>query len=366
MNATSSPWVHIIGAGVAGLSLAAFLSQHAQLPGDVLISDPALDHPKSQTFCFWHSPQTSLSIQPEKTWTRWSFSQDHHHIIHQGQRYQYGMISGESLRTHLLHQIQAHPQIHLDPNLINARPLADHVFDSRPPALDHFRVKQSFVGLEVKLPHPHQLTDVQLMHDLKSIEQGVEFRYVLPLSSHTLLVEYTRFTTQTPRLDDIEQLDHLWIQETFNLTPSSHLSQNSYQIKRKEAAHIPMGLLKHSPHFGIPIGARAGMTRDATGYGLIEMQTWAKKAAHLLMSSNQALPYHPPFFRQWMDSCLLNIIEKRPDLMSSIFMTIARRLDPDYFAGFMMNCTLSDALWMIRSAPKKPFILSALNKVEWT
>ena len=366
MSYSSPPWVHIIGAGVAGLSLAAFLSQSSQLPGEVIISDPTFDRPKSQTFCFWYSPQTPLYIQPEHTWTEWSFSKDDHQMIHRGHQYQYGMISGEYLRTRLLNQIKNHPQIHLNPSAINTPPTADHVFDSRPPALEHFRVKQSFVGLEIELPHPHHITHVQLMHDLRDLEHGVEFRYVLPLSSHTLLVEYTRFTTQVSHLSDLEEADHLWVQNTFGLTSQPRHPQESYRIKRKEAAHIPMGLLDHGPHFGIPIGARAGMTRDATGYGLIEMQMWAKKAADLLISSNQALSYRPPVFRQWMDSCLLNIIEKRPDLMPSIFMTIARQLSADHFAGFMMNCTLSDALWMIRSAPKKPFLLSAMNKVEWT
>ena len=365
ISSSSSPWVHIIGAGVSGLSLAAALADFSSLPGHVILSDPTLivddsisfsSSPKSQTFCFWYNPDTYLDLPPECSWDSWSFSEGQNEVIQTGKKYRYGLISGQLFRTTMLKKIQAHPQIHLKSQKIHTPPSAQHIFDSRPPHLHSFRVKQSFVGLEVECTHPHNLSRVGLMNDLTPINQGVEFRYLLPLSKTRLLVEYTCFTTREIEFKDLERRCSLWLKTQFG---------DQYREVRKEAAHIPMGLTQQTDHLGVPIGARAGMTRDSTGYGFLEMRQWAKKKAQDLISSPLESSYQDPPLRRWMDSCLLNIIEKRPDLLPSIFMTLGQSLSGDHFARFMMQGTLNDSLWMIRSAPKVPFLLSALHRLDW-
>ena len=352
----SESWVHIIGAGVSGLSLAAQLAQHQKLPGLVKISDPYLDQAKSQTFCFWFNEEEYHWLQPEKSWSRWQFSTPKHQHIHHGQKYKYGMVSGERFRSSALHTIRSHPQIELVKEKLEQKPIAQHVFDSRPPRVDHFYIKQSFIGFEIEGEHGYDLEQVALMDDLSFAHGGLRFKYLLPITRNRILVEYTLFTQQIVNLDEFEAESRKALAQDCTF-PFTHL--------RLEKAHIPMGLKSSFSSWGMPIGTRAGMSRDATGYGFVEMQRWARHASQQLMSQNYVSPYRGSRLRAWMDTCLLRLIEHRPELSPQLFMELARFLSGDQFAQFMMRCQFSDAISMMLRAPKRSFFLSAMGKPQW-
>lgn len=352
----SESWVHIIGAGVSGLSLASQLAQYPELPGLVKISDPYLDQAKSQTFCFWFNEEESTWLRPEKSWSRWQFSNQGHHHVHHGQKYKYGMVSGERFRNTALDIARSHPQIELVKERLETKPIAQHVFDSRPPSLDDFYIKQSFIGFEIQGEHGYDLEQVALMDELSFAHGGLRFRYLLPITRNRLLVEYTLFTNELVNLDDFEQESRIALKQDCSF-PYTHL--------RLEKAHIPMGLKGELTSWGMPIGTRAGMSRDATGYGFVEMQRWAHKASHQLMTQNYVSPYKGSRLRAWMDTCLLRLIEHRPELSPQLFMELARFLSGDQFAQFMMRCHLSDALSMMLKAPKRSFFFSAMGKPQW-
>ena len=352
-----SPWIHIIGAGVSGLSLACQLAKKGQLPGEVVISDPYLHNKRSQTFSFWFHEEDRQLLNPEHTWSKWSFSNQQQQLLHTGSVYQYGMVSGESFRKRALTQINRHPQIHLDERFIDERPIAKHVFDSRPPHVNHFYIKQSFVGFEIECEHHFDTEQVLLMDHMTHKFGGLKFRYVLPISADRLLVEYTVFTRHLISLDDLERESLVELQYDLKMKPFKHI--------RKERAHIPMGLNACFPSLGMPIGTRAGMSRDSTGYGFVEMQKWAVSASQSLVKQDRVAAYQVPTLRAWMDTCLLRLIEHRPDLTPHIFMELAHFLSGDQFAKFMTRCHLSDALSMVLKAPKKTFLCSAIGKPQW-
>jgi len=349
-------WVHIVGGGVAGLSLTSELAQRGELPGAVVISDPRFgdEPPQSQTFCFWCTHEERLKLKPDQVWGEWSFSMGDEQLLHRGEQLFYAMIKGETFRERALNIARRHPQITLRNERLEEPPKARHVFDARPPPYSAMRVKQSFAGLEVKLNTPHRLTGVELMHELCCEDRGLEFRYVLPLSPQTLLVEYTRFSSEDSDLDRLESRCSEWLTERFG----------SFLVERKEKAHIPMGLKGQLTHWGMPIGARAGMARDATGYAFLEIQAWAHRAASELTARNRCTLYNPPRMRAWMDHQLLTLIEQRPEIMPEVLMNLARALSPDAFARFMTSCSLNDALRMMLSAPKRPFMLTSLGQVH--
>lgn len=352
----SKPWIHIIGAGVSGLSLASQLAQYEDLPGTIKISDPNLDRAKSQTFCFWFNEEESAWLKPEYSWPKWRLSNGQDEHVHHGHQYKYGMVSGERFRQSALKTIAEHPQIELVQEWLLDQPSAEHVFDSRPPHLEEFYIKQSFIGFEIEGTHNYDLNQVALMDDLSFAYGGLRFRYVLPITATRLLVEYTLFTAQIVNLDNFEQECRLALDEDCPF---------DYKHLRLEKAHIPMGLRGEINSWGIPIGTRAGMCRDATGYGFVEMQRWAKLASQQLIAHNRVKAYHNPRLRSWMDTCLLRLIEHRPELSPQIFMELARFLSGDQFAQFMMRCHLKDAFSMMLKAPKKSFILSAMGKPQW-
>ena len=48
-------WVHIIGGGAAGLSLAEQLCNIGDLPGKIILSDPDITKIKDKSFGYWYT-----------------------------------------------------------------------------------------------------------------------------------------------------------------------------------------------------------------------------------------------------------------------------------------------------------------------
>ena len=356
-------WIHIIGGGVSGLSLALALAERGELPGEVIVSDPALRAPRSQTFCFWFQDADRPLLKPEREWSSWSFSKidkdlsskhrSHHHM---GNEFRYGMVSGERFRERAIATLEAHPQITFDEREVVEGPKAQHIFDSRPPPREDYLIHQSFVGFEMSCQHAYSLDCVGLMEDMTEGFGGLLFKYVLPLSADRILVEYTVFTKDRIDLDDLEQ---------YAAEALGDEGLGSAKTLRIERAHIPMGLKRSRDSFGIPIGTRAGMARDSTGYGFVEMMRWAQRASEELINQGVVSPYHPPKVRTWMDRRLLSLIEHKPEILPNLFMALARALSPDRFASFMMSCRLSDAGVMLIRSTRRPFIDSTIGNPQW-
>jgi hypothetical protein len=172
-----------------------------------------------------------------------------------------------------------------------------------------------------------------------------------------LLVEYTEFTTTPADFSVLGALNEQYLMDNFG--------NQSYRIVRTESAHIPMGFKQRSQHIGIPLGARGGMTRDATGYGYRTIRYACDRIAKDLMQHNVARPFHRPVATVWADRLFLNLIQHRPDTVPQILMQIANQMTPDKFAAFMMTCSPLDLFHLLRAAPAKPFTCALLGRYQW-
>ena len=123
------PWVHIIGGGLSGLSLATSLAQFKKLPGQVLISEPKLGSLAAKTFSFWYTGSERPFLRPEYSSSRWTLSSGDDHVSHHGNRFEYGTRSGNHVLESALNSIDCHPQIDLVDELIHTRPKATHCFE---------------------------------------------------------------------------------------------------------------------------------------------------------------------------------------------------------------------------------------------
>lgn len=344
-----------MGGGLSGLSLASALASHTQLPGSVIVSEPDITNLKSKTFSFWLKANEQDLFKPTTQCNSWSVSYDQRYVKQEDEELAYGTCSGTSILDEALNRIQEHPQIELRQEPVLKKPNAKYCFDSRPPDIRSFRIVQSFAGIEVELEQPHMLNTVQLMHDLITIENGIQFRYVIPLSPDRLLIEYTQFVRRPGDLEALMILNHAWAREMFG----------EYKVIRYEEAHIPMGIQQNVSHWGIPIGARAGMTRDATGYGFRTIIEWTHKESANLINGNRPQTYRQPKITHWMDMLFLRLIQHRPDTLPNILMTLAERLSAHQFAQFMIENRMRDVLNVIFHAPKRPFTCALLGKYSW-
>ncbi len=347
-------WVHIIGAGVSGLMLALHLSKHKQLPGPVVISEAQNLITRSQSFGFWIDQPHPLDELISMRWHSWTFSLFNEKKIHQSsKKFEYALIEGNDFFEWAQHQLQLHPDITMEFNSpIKSKPKANFVFDSRPPAHPKFNAFQSFVGYEIE--NDDGITVPKLMESMQVIDNSLVFLYELPMSSGRKLIEWTAFGGHP---FDLELLSFMGMKQV-----------GSQYILRTERGIIPMGLnaFHSNDNFGIPIGARGGMTRDASGYGFLKMWDKTNHIAESLFYKNQCNNVTlDPNWQKWMDSCLIKLINDAPDQLPEIFMSLASRMSGDSFARFMMNPNWLSALKVILASPKRPFLLSAFRKSKW-
>jgi lycopene beta-cyclase len=351
-----TPWVHIVGGGLAGLSLAREIARFPDLPGRVVISESRKDYTDDRTFSFWFYRDQKPFLKPQSVHRAWSIGDADSLRVMVGDSYHYGTRSVQSFYTEAMQIIAGHPQIEWRHESVQVAPTAQCVFDSRPPKPTHFKVTQSFHGIVAKTRHPHGIEHVSLMDDLKVTDHGIRFRYLIPLSDDHLLLEHTDFTSKATDFAVLRDANEAWLTRNF---------PQQWECIRTEQAHIPMGVKPIQEHFGIPIGTRGAMARDATGYSYVRTQYWAQRAATQLVRERNYDPYVPPAGERWMDRLLLKLIQERPDTVPQIFKRLAAHLEPDVFARFMMEHTLGDSLRVIFASPKKPFICALIGRCQW-
>ena len=351
------PWVHIIGGGLSGLSLASSLARLGCLPGEVIVSEPNPDALVSKTFSFWFNASEKEFLEPEFSSDTWTIGTDNIQVTHRGSSFRYGTRTGRNVLEKTLSAIDRLPQICVVKEAVHAQPEALHCFDSRPCNIDSFQLTQSFVGTEVSFDKPHGISQIGLMNKIQRITNGVRFVYTLPLGSHRLLVEHTDFTTVPSDFSTLKDLNGRYLQQHFNVS--------RFRTIRMEAAHIPMGFKHQSINWGTPIGARGGMTRNATGYGYRTIRFACQTIAKDLVKYNSTKPYRQLKMTTWADQLFLNLIKQRPDVIPNILIQMANKMSPDRFAGFMMMRSPTDLFHMFRAAPVKSFTCALLGRYQW-
>ena len=126
-----------------------------------------------------------------------------------------------------------------------------------------------------------------------------------------------------------------------------------------------MGFRHQESHWGIPLGARGGMTRDATGYGYRTICYACRDIGNQLVESNRPIKYQKSALINRADQLFLKLIANRPDVIPKVLLHIANNMTPDRFAAFMMMRAPIDLLHMLRAAPVKPFICALLGRYQW-
>ena len=351
------PWAHIIGGGLSGLSLASSLAKLGNLPGKVVVSEPNLDALVSKTFSFWFTAAEENFLKPEFSSDTWTLSTSDLQVTQQGSSFRYGTRTGRNVLESALRAIDLHPQIHIVKEAVHAQPKASHCFDSRPCNIDSFELTQSFVGTEVLFDQPHGISQIGLMNEIQRITNGIRFIYTLPLGPHRLLVEHTDFVTTPSDFSILKDLNDRYLQQ--------HFDASRFRITRMETANIPMGFKHQSINWGTPLGARGGMTRDATGYGYRTIRYACDVIAKDLVKYNSIKPYRRFKMTDWADQLFLNLIKQRPDVIPNTLMQIANKMSPDRFAGFMMMRSPIDLIHMFRAAPVKSFTCALLGRYQW-
>ena len=364
----------ILGAGCAGLSLAARL---ASGDGDlrVVLIDPRTEFADDRSWSFWQHDHHPLRGLVAHAWNGWTYADiAGRSITHRvpGMSYQY--IRGVDFYRWALGEIARDDRIELRLGVaahdLTSITLADgstgvrvttdcgevlarRVVDTRPrraPAL----LYQCFSGVEME--HGGALATgpdaVGLMTRMRSGADGLGFVYVLPLSPTRALLEWTRFSPVPLPLEEVA---------TERDAELGALGLAEATVVREEGGILPMGRMpeEETPLPGVVLAGNAGgALRDASGYAFSRIQQWARRCADALARGEEPAAHPPePWVRRQMDRIFLQAVREHPERTAEYFMAMARRVAPHRLLRFLTDrATAGDLACIIVSLPLLPFL----------
>ncbi|MEU8966969.1 lycopene cyclase family protein [Streptomyces sp. NPDC048491] len=322
--------VAIIGAGAAGLSLADRLGATGPRSLTVRLIDapPGPLRPPRRTWCFWeagtgrydaavtrawstlrvHSPQGAAfddCIDPLRY--KMIRSDDFERLIARRLTDRAGFTRREGT-VETVEGAEDGARVHVRTSDGKLEALsARWVFDSRPlkrlPAA-RTTLLQHFHGWFVRTERPaFDPERVELMDfRVPQPRSGLAFCYVLPLSRHTALVEYTQFSAEVLHREEYGRALQAYVQEV--------LGVRVFDVEESEHGVIPMTdarFVRRSAPSVFRIGAAGGATRPSTGYTFATIQRQTAAIALALAQGHEPVPPAPHSRRsQAMDAVFLH------------------------------------------------------------
>ncbi|MGW7065128.1 lycopene cyclase family protein [Streptomyces sp. NPDC054904] len=328
--------VTIVGAGAAGLSLAAHLAEPPSDSGlrpSVLVvqAPPGPLRSPNRTWCFWEAGGGPYDHLLESSWDRLRvYGSDGMVVDRSLGALRYKMLRSvqfeEAMSERLLRSGVTMRQLTVegvtdigDEAVVwghDATGMASSlrsglVFDSRPPRrlpaarttlLQHFR------GWFVRTSKPVFDPDAAILMDFRLPQpaHGLAFGYVLPTSCNEALVEYTEFSPTV--------LDGAAYRRALSHYCDKVLGLGEYVVGEQEHGVIPMSDGNMSRrHAGrvFPIGTAGGATRPSTGYTFAAIQRHSLHLARAVRAGRSPARVQAPHSlrARTMDAVLLRALD---------------------------------------------------------
>jgi lycopene beta-cyclase len=364
--------VAIVGAGLAGLSLAVRLTALPH-PPRLLLIDPRTTHERDRTWCSWSVQSHPFVDCVSHRWPEWTVGSGESSVVRRSERFPYQRIPSDALYRRAKTLLAQAPsvtwalgrsavdlketsqlvQIDLsDGNSIGVR----HVYDSRPPEIqttDGWR--QIFSGLEIRCPGARWNPEkVVLMDFQQADENGVRFFYILPLANDIFLVEDTWLCPpgKNPNFSDADILAYA----------SERIGVSGWEILHREKGTIPMFALPKKPRGGriTVIGTRGGAVRSSSGYAFTRIQ----QEADALAAAYPNLPTTGAgtLFLRMMDTIFLKAVDQHPERLPDYMGRLFQNVKPERLIRFMESCpNWRDRLAVMTALPLWPFLVAGTS-----
>jgi len=348
VSKTPQMLVSVIGAGCAGLSLAA---RATDLPHHRLsIIDQETILPDDHIWGFWSMPWLQTASHAARArWPRWRIVSADQTVVHHSERHPYCALHRHAWLQRCRSQAQAAGVTFFTHSGDGESP--HQLLDSRPRPVPDGTMLQHFTGWEVTAKSGAFDPSTAILMDFRCDQsRGMHFIYCLPFSDHQALVESTLFTPKLAPADFYETAISAYLQDVCSLA--------DFKVTRRESGVIPLGVLgRHDPALA-GIGANGGAIRPSSGYAFSFIQKQIDYAVtHAI--AGKPLPVGVPHsgFELWMDRIFLAVLRQRPELAPSIFTGLAGCLSGDEFALFLSG-EAGPKIWLkvIMAMPKLPFV----------
>ncbi|MGQ1840182.1 lycopene cyclase family protein [Kocuria turfanensis] len=341
--------VIIAGGGLAGRSLAYFLSREPDLAGArILIIDDAGDRYPHRSLIYWHDNALPLPLSPAATFTSLAVDAGPAQRVLPLTRHRLCLTSSRPVFRCLDDVIDANPHItRLDGHVSRVRAHADsvevvlsdgrlftasHCFDSTvPPGGIKAPLLMSGEVRRVRTTHDVFDPSIATFIDFRSGEHNpVHFHCVLPVTAREAVVEVTRITRgQVPSPEfSFEQATSAYLRQVWGVNEFSSVSV--------ERGSIPLGVRPGSARGRhVRIGSPSGAVKATTGYGFTRVLRQAQHIASTLASTGSPhTPRPSPRFR-WYDRPVLKMWEHDPDHAVQFMRSAFASGDADLVLDFL-------------------------------
>ena len=213
-------------------------------------------------------------------------------------------------------------------------------------------LQQHFIGWFIKSEqavfNPEQATFMDF-----SVEQkgNTRFMYVLPTSKTEALLEYTLFSHKHLKTEEYENEIQQYIEK---------LGITNYEIVEKEQGSIPMTCYpfwKANTKNAINIGTSGGWTKASTGYTFKNSDKKSTELVAFLQRETDFTKFHKRTKFWLYDLLLLDILDRKNELGSSIFSSMFKKGNPTLIFKFLDEETsFIEDITVILKCPKMLFI----------
>ncbi len=377
--------VVIVGAGCAGLSLAARLADAGPRAGRVVVLDERTTFGRDRTWCYWDVHEHPFAAAVTHRWSRWRVVAPDGAVVERGStRYAYQHVPADAFYAEALARISRarHVELRLGERVdaladvgsavhVYATGGALHaarVFDSRPSAAASAappasaapraaRLVQAFAGAVVHTTHAAFDAGVATLMDF-TVEQpgdGFAFGYVLPYTAHDALVEVAVVAERAPAPVALDAALARY---------ADRLTGGAYGVRSREAGVIPMDaapVVRRPAPRVTRIGVAGGMAKPSTGYAFLAIQRDAAALAHTLTTPGPAaVPRPRGAVARWLDHVFLRRLRSDPAAAPAMFVRLFAAADPDALVRFLSDVgSPSDAARVIAALPPLPFAAEA-------
>ncbi len=341
--------VVIAGGGLAGRSLACFLSREPALTGArILIVDDAGDPYPHRSLIYWHDDALPLPLTPEAAFTSLAVDAGAAPRVLPLRRHRLCLTSSRAVFRCLDDVIDGNPRItRLDARVARVRAragsaevvlsdgrrlTASHCFDSSlPPTGITAPLLMSGEVRRVRAAHDAFDPSTATFIDFRSgAQHPVHFHCVLPISAREAVVEVTRIVPGTAPDTGF----------SFDRATSAYLRTvwgvSRYSSVSVERGSIPLGV-RPGPARGrhVRIGSPSGVVKATTGYGFTRILRQTRHIASTLASTGSPeTPRPSPRFR-WYDRPVLRMWERDPELAVEFMRAAFTAGDADLVLDFL-------------------------------
>lgn len=345
----------------------------------ILLLDANPKKTNDRTWCFWdaeESFQNLAHIQWDAAWFKTATFERKLDL----NPYQYNMIKGLDFYNLVFDLISKQENIHfVNQKVLDFEELGDHcivktasenytcnkifnsIFNSElvKNQTKYPLLQQHFVGWFIKSKEEVFNKDIATFMDFSVEQKGnTRFMYVLPTSANEALLEYTLFSKELLSKSEYENEIQKYLQK---------LGITEYEVLEKEQGNIPMTCYpfwKHNTKNILNIGSIGGWTKASTGYTFKNTTKKSKQLVQFLASDSDFRKFHKRDKFWFYDLLLLDILDKKNHLGSTIFSSMFQKGNATVIFKFLDEETsFIEDLQVIWKCPKMLFVKALFGRL---